>query len=280
MPVLRRLWVARFLAVTKLKAWAADTHNSKLTPGFVFRHQLELAVVCAQRSRNRMRRLIQSRSVVQRKSLSSFYHSSLSSLFSLLFCCFLPHFQQPIIPSLPHLLTLLPHVLCAPPSSSHLHLSVCRLPICMSAFGCVGAILSKAAVHAHTCVFFQPVSQPASVCWWRRPAWLECVFCNFLLFYSELQETGRGWEQGKKKIPQTNSLKIICFLFCLDVRKVDFFDRLLTQSLALIFTTPNQCILTHVGARSLTHGFRFSNKRRVVSAAPSASHWAHCRFIQ
>lgn len=163
MPVLRRLWVARFLAVTKLKAWAADTHNSKLTPGFVFRHQLELAVVCAQRSRNRMRRLIQSHSVVQRKSLSSFYHSSLSSLFSLLFCCFLPHFQQPIIPSLPHLLTLLPHVLCAPPSSSHLHLSVCRLPICMSAFGCVGAILSKAAVHAHTCVFF-PASVSACIC--------------------------------------------------------------------------------------------------------------------
>lgn len=58
------------------------------------------------------------------------------------------------------------------------------------------------------------------------------------------------------------------------------------------FTTPNQCILTHVGARSLTHaqrkplcdflscGFRFSNKRRVVSAAPSASHWAPRRFLQ
>lgn len=53
---------------------------------------------------------------------------------------------------------------------------------------------------------------------------------------------------------------------------MDFCDRLLDQNPALIFTTPNQCILTHVGAHSLTHaprkplcdflscGFRFSNE--------------------
>lgn len=163
MPVLRRLWVARFLAVTKLKAWAADTHNSKLTPGFVFRHQLELAVVCAQRSRNRMRRLIQSHSVVQRKSLSSFYHSSLSSLFSLLFCCFLPHFQQPIIPSLPHLLTLLPHVLCAPPiliPPPSLRLQIAYLHVCV--WLCGRHPIKSCCARAHVCFF--PASVSACIC--------------------------------------------------------------------------------------------------------------------
>lgn len=246
-----------------------------------------------------MRRLIQSRSVVQRKSLSSFYHSSLSSLFSLPFCCFLSHFQPPIIPSLPHLLALLPHPcpMC-PPSSSHLRLSVCRLPICMSVFWLCGRHPVRiCCAHAHV---FVPARM--SACIWvvvKKPAWLKCVFCvifcsSVLLSSRRLAVVGNERKKQNKKTKNTpneffkNNLSVLSgceksWLFWSIARPKPGCD---------FFTTPNQCILTHVGARSLTHaqrkplcdflscGFRFSNKRRVVSAAPSASHWAPYRFLQ
>lgn len=203
-PVLRRLWAARFCAGT-LRYGEQQTHTTvNLRPVLFSDTGLELAVVCAQRSCNRMRRLIQSLSVVQRKSLSSFYHSSLSSLFSLPFCCFLSHFQPPIIPSLPHLLALLPHPcpMC-PPSSSHLRLSVCRLPICMSVFWLCGRHpVRTCCAHAHVCLF-QPACQPVSEWWWRRPAWLKCVFCvifcsSVLLSCSRLAVVGKEGEKKKQ----------------------------------------------------------------------------------
>lgn len=79
-----------------------------------------------------------------------------------------------------------------------------------------------------------------------------------------------------------NSLEKICFLCRLDARKVDFFffDRLLTQSPALIFTTPNQCILNaSAHARAQREPFCdiflpwlwLQNQRLAVSAAARVS---------
>lgn len=52
-----------------------------------------------------------------------------------------------------------------------------------------------------TCCVLVPVSVSACICVLVKEARMVkvCVLCNFLLFCSELQETGMGWERGKKR---------------------------------------------------------------------------------
>lgn len=248
-----------------------------------------------------MRRLIQSCSVVQRKSFSSFYHSSLSSLFSLPFCCFLSHFQPPIIPSLPHLLALLPHpcpmcppVLIPPPS---LRLQIAYLHVCVLAVwasSCQNHLCTRTRV-------FVPAS--VSACIWvvvKKACMVKvCVLSNFMLFCSsELQETGSGWEWGKKKTKKpkntpneffkNNLLSVLSgceksWLFWSIARPKpgwDFLPLLINASLHMSALARSHTHKRKPLCDFLSCGFRFSNKRRVVSAAPSASYWAPRRFLK
>lgn len=122
-----------------------------------------------------------SRSVVQRKFLLSFYHSSLSCIFFPAILLFSLYFGPPIIPSLPHLLALLSHRgPIAPLSASHLRLCVCRLPVCVLA---VWVPSCQKLLCTCTCVFV-PASVSACICVLVKKACIVKValLCHFLLF--------------------------------------------------------------------------------------------------
>lgn len=168
---------------------------------------------CCCLSTNGTRRLIPGSSVFHRKSFSSLYHSTAAFCFSRFLSLSTRNhaFTPPYAP---------PPTVSTPPSHLCLPLAAC-LTAC-PCVGCVGASLSQPAANERArrrpCVF-APANVWVRICASRtEPCVVKvCSRRNFLLFNSQLWDTGRSWGGEAGNPPPT-----IIFLFSLDARKVDF----------------------------------------------------------